>query len=50
MPIGHNQVYLRGSTGADVLQETTPSIFVFLCTGSQCEHIFVSFQVHTERS
>src|SRR6266700_2436997 len=48
MPIRHDQVNLGRSSCAEVLQETEPSLFAFLRTGSQCQHLFVAFLIHTQ--
>src|SRR5207248_7784548 len=49
MPIRHNQVHLSSPTGAYGLKEATSSVFVFLRTDPQCEHILVSLQVYAQR-
>jgi hypothetical protein len=49
MPIRHNQVHLCRPTGAQVLHEATPAVFIFLCASPQGEHLFVPFQIHAQR-
>ncbi len=38
MPIGDDQINLAHPTIAQILYETTPAIFVFLCTGTEGQH------------
>lgn len=49
MAVGHDEIHLGGSARAQVLEHTHPAVFAFLGTGSQCQHFFVSVQVHSQR-
>ena len=46
--IGDNQVHLCRPTGAQVLQEATPAVFIFLRTGPQGQHVLVPVQIHAK--
>ena len=46
--VGDDEVNLAGPAGAQIVQETEPSLLAFLRTGVQCQHLFVSFQIHTQ--
>ncbi len=48
MPIGHDQIDLRRPSCAHILQEAQPSLLAFLGTRSQCENLFVAFQIHAQ--
>jgi hypothetical protein len=48
MPIGNDQIDLRGSSCAQILQKPKPSLLAFLRTGSQCQHLFVAVQIHRQ--
>src|SRR2546422_11525016 len=39
MPIGDYQIDFFHPTGAQILEQATPPIFVFLCAGSQCQYV-----------
>jgi len=49
MPIGHNEINLRGPARAQVLEDAHPAIFALFGTGTPREHLFVSSQVHSQR-
>ncbi len=46
MTIAHNQINLGGSSCAKVLKQASPPLFVLFCTGSSCQNLFVSCQIH----
>jgi hypothetical protein len=48
MPISDNQIDFCDSTGAHILDQATPPIFVFFGTGPQCQDLLVPFQVHAK--
>jgi hypothetical protein len=48
MTIGHNQIDLGCPSHAHILQEAQPSLLAFLRTGSQCQHLFVTCQIHAQ--
>src|SRR6266849_8624487 len=48
MPIGDNQINFSHSTSTQILDEATPSIFVFLCACPECQYVLVPFQVHSQ--
>jgi len=43
-----DQIDLRGPSCAQLLQKSEPSLLAFLRAGLQCQHLFVSFQIHAE--
>jgi len=49
MPIGHNEINLRGPARAQVLEDAHPAIFALFGTGTPRQHLFVSSQVHSQR-
>jgi hypothetical protein len=49
MAIGHQEIYLRGSTCPDVFEQADPAVFALLGTGPQCQHLFVASHVHSQR-
>jgi hypothetical protein len=48
MPIRHEQIDLGGLTLPQIVQQATPSIFVFFRTGTQRQDLFVSLQIDTQ--
>ena len=48
MTVGHDEIHLRRSTPSDVLKDADPTLFALLGTGSQCQHLFVSSQIHVK--
>src|SRR5216684_188582 len=48
MSVGDDQIDLRGPSRAQILQENEPSLLAFLRAGVQCQHLFVSFQIHAQ--
>ena len=46
MPIRHDQIDLGGSSPAQIVQQADPSVLAFLGAGPQCQHLFVSCQIH----
>ena len=49
MSIGDNEIDLAHPTSAQVLDEATPAIFVFLGAGAQGQHFSAALQIHSQR-
>src|SRR6266487_5028321 len=48
VPIGDNEIHLSGTTSAHVLEQAHPPFLAFFCAGTQGEHLFVAFQIHSQ--
>jgi len=49
LSIRHDQIDLGHPTITQILDEATPAIFVFLCTGAQGQHFSAALQIHAQR-
>ncbi len=46
MPVSDNQIDVGGSSSPQIVQEASPSIFIFLGAGAPRQDLFGAFQIY----